>query len=73
VVFPHPQEVEAVKIYSEQGKLVSGKVVSGRLNASLVLTCKSFGGRPLPTHKWQLNGETTVQVNLISDLHCSQG
>ena len=55
--------MEAVNIYSEQDKLISGKVVSGRVNASIVLTCKSFGGRPLPTHSWELNGVSTVQVS----------
>jgi hypothetical protein len=51
-----------VNIYSEQGKLISGKVVSGRVNASIALTCKSFGGRPLPAHSWVLNGINTIQV-----------
>jgi hypothetical protein len=56
------QEVSAVDIYSEQRKVVSGKVVSGRVNASLLLTCESAGGRPSPTHAWLIDGVRTLQV-----------
>jgi hypothetical protein len=51
-----------VDIYSEQRKVVSGKVVSGRVNASLLLTCESAGGRPSPTHSWLIDGVRTLQV-----------
>ena len=57
------EQAESVSIYDGGDNDVSGGVLVARINSSLVLTCRSTGGRPLPTLSWQSSGHRPVQGN----------
>ena len=66
-------EVDAVNIYNEKGKLISGRIISSRINGSLKLTCKAYGGSPRPSLQWQIAGvpklgiqTETEEINEVS-------
>ena len=50
------QEAKKVEIFDGNNADVTGGVIAARINSTLVLKCKSTGGRPLPTLSWQSSG-----------------
>ena len=59
-------EVDAVNVYTEKGKLVTGRAVSSRVNGSLALTCRAYGGAPPPTLSWTVGG-TQVEAAEVAE------
>ena len=55
------EEAHTVQIYDGQNRTVTGGVIVARINSSLVLTCRSTGGRPLPTLSWQSSSPRILQ------------
>ena len=57
------EEAQTVQIYDGQKTAVTGGVIVARINSTLVLTCRSTGGRPLPTLSWQSSSPRVLQGN----------
>ena len=53
-------EVDALNIYNGKGQLITDRIVSSRINGSISLSCKSFGGSPQPVLSWILDNETVA-------------
>ena len=47
------EQAESVQIFDGKNTEVTSGVIVARINSTLVLKCKSSGGRPLPTLSWQ--------------------
>ena len=45
---------------------VTGGVLVARANSTLVLTCRSQGGRPLPSLSWQSSRHRPLQGNQVT-------
>lgn len=51
------EEVDTINLFSGKGNLVTDRIISSRVNGSVNITCRAFGGFPKPKIQWRVGDE----------------
>ena len=58
------EEVNTVNLFNGKGILVTNRIISSRINGSVKITCRAFGGFPKPSIHWKIGDKHMHTVNM---------